>query len=80
MLGDILKSSLSFLNNNGDAIANGGKMLSGLGSIYSAYNQNKLGNKSLDVMNQQNKLVLDDYNEKKRIRDSQNSTLGSVWS
>ena len=68
--------SSAFTGNN---MANFGKLTSGLGSVYSAYNSNKLGNKQIDLMGQQNDLLLNDYNDRKKDKEKQNTAFSSVW-
>ena len=64
----------------GDNMANFAKLTSGLGSVYSAYNSNKLGNKQIDLMGQQNDLLLSDYNTRLKDKEKQNTAFSSVWS
>jgi len=64
---------------SGNNMANFGKLTSGLGSVYSAYNANKLGNSQIDLMKQQNNLLLSDYKTKLEDKDKKNTAFSSVW-
>lgn len=78
-LGSGFSSAFDFMGKNGNTFANMGKFGSGLGSIYSAYNSNKLGNKQMDLMGQQNKLLIDQYEQDKKDKASINGSFSSVW-
>jgi hypothetical protein len=77
-MGDFL-SGFSSMFSNADSLANIGKFGSGLGSIYSAYNANSLGNKQMDLLEKQNNLYTQDYEDKKKAQASQNTTFSNVW-
>ena len=64
---------------NGSNLANAGKALGGIGSLYGAYNANKLGNKQIGLMDQQNKLMLDSYEDQKKDKAAINNSFSSVW-
>lgn len=78
-IGSGFSSAFDFMGKNGNTFANMGKFGSGLGSIYSAYNANNLGNKQMDLLEKQNNLYTQDYEDKKKAQDSQNSSFKSVW-
>ena len=78
-LGSTVGSGFSSMFSNTDSLANIGKFGSGLGSIYSAYNANNLGNKQIDLLEKQNNLYTQDYEDKKKAQASQNSSFKSVW-
>lgn len=64
---------------DGNNIANFGNLTSGVGTLWGAYNANKLGNASIDLTKQQNQLLLDKYDEDNRRRESQDKSFSSVW-
>lgn len=64
---------------SGNNLANFGNVLGGAGQLYSAYNSKNLQDQQVDLMKQQNKLYMDDYEQKKRDRDSLNNSFSSVW-
>jgi hypothetical protein len=72
LFGNAFKSLL----NNSEQI---GSLTSGLGSIYSAYNSNKLGNSQTDIAKQQNNLLLEDYADQKKRRTKQDNAFANVW-
>lgn len=78
-IGSGFSSAFKWLGNNKDGLGSLGSLTSGLGSIYSAYNANKLGNQSIDLAKQQNQLLLDQYNREKKDKESLNNSFTSVW-
>ena len=74
-MGDFFK----FFADNKDGIGSLGTLTGGLGSIWGAYNANKLGNKQMDLIGQQNQLLTDQYNTDKQNKADQNNSFGSVW-
>lgn len=82
ILGDIgsgFSSAFKWIGDNSNGLSGFGNLTSGLGSIYSAYNANKLGNQSIDLAKQQNQLLLDQYNRDKKDKESLNNSFTSVW-
>lgn len=80
------ESFAKFMADNKDAMSGfkdfaggAGALTGGLGSIWSAYNANKLGNKQIDLIGQQNQLLTDQYNTDKQNKADQNNSFGSVW-
>lgn len=64
---------------NGQNLAGVGSLMGGAGSLYGAYNSNKLANASIDSTNLQNKLYMDKYNQDKKDKESLNNSFSSVW-
>lgn len=64
---------------NGQNLAGAGSLMGGVGSLYGAYNANKLGNAQIDLTKQQNQLMLDKYNQDKADKSSLNNSFASVW-
>lgn len=64
---------------DGNNLANIGGLMGGAGSLYGAYNANKLGNAQIDLTKQQNQLFLDKYNQDKKDKESMNNSFASVW-
>lgn len=64
---------------NGSSLANIGSLMGGAGSLYGAYNANKLGNAQIDLAKEQNQLYMDKYNQDKKDKESQNNSFASVW-
>lgn len=64
---------------SGNTLSNLGSLAGGAGSLYGAYNANRLGNKQMDLTNQQNKLMLDAYNKEEDDREKRNQSFSSVW-
>ena len=56
-----------------------GSFAGGLGTLYGAYNGNKLANASIDLTKQQNQLMLDKYNQDQKDKESMNNSFASVW-
>ncbi|MCT7549818.1 hypothetical protein N5U04_09855 [Aliarcobacter butzleri] len=56
-----------------------GTGLGGIGTIWSAYNANKLGNMQVDLAKQQNQLYMDKYEQDKKDKESLNNSFASVW-
>ena len=65
-----------FSSNN---LSNIGSLMGGAGSLYGAYNANKLGNAQIDLAKEQNQLYMDKYNQDKKDKESQNNSFASVW-
>lgn len=61
------------------SIGNIGGLMGGAGSLYGAYNANKLGNAQIDLTKQQNQLYMDKYNQDKKDKESMNNSFASVW-
>ena len=78
-MGELFSNAFSWLGNNKDGIGSLGTLTGGLGSIWGAYNANKLGNKQMDLIGQQNQLLTDQYNTDKQNKADQNNSFGSVW-
>lgn len=75
-------SAFSSLGNkifDGNNLANFGNFASGTGSLWGAYNANKLGNAQIDLTKQQNQLLLDKYDEDKKDKEKMNNSFASVW-
>ena len=68
-------SSLGSSNN----LANFGNLASGVGTVWGAYNANKLGNMQVDLAKQQNQLYMDKYEQDKKDKESLNNSFTSVW-
>lgn len=64
---------------NGSNLANIGNVLSGAGQLYSAFNSKNLQDQQIDLMKLQNKLYMDDYNQKQKDKESLNNSFASVW-
>lgn len=64
---------------DGNNIANFGNLASGAGTLWGAYNANKLGNAQIDLMKQQNQLYMDKYEQDKKDKESLNNSFASVW-
>jgi hypothetical protein len=64
---------------DGNNIGNIGSLMGGAGSLYGAYNANKLGNAQIDLAKEQNQLYMDKYNQDKKDKESQNNSFASVW-
>lgn len=73
------KSWLDAFSGFGDNIGNIGSLMGGAGSLYGAYNANKLGNAQIDLAKEQNQLYMDKYNQDKKDKESQNNSFASVW-
>lgn len=78
-IGSGFSSAFDFMGKNKDTFSSLGSLGSGLGSIYGAYNANKLGNMQIDLANKQNNLLASSYEDEKRRRESQDASLGKVW-
>lgn len=72
-------SSLGNKISDGNNLANFGNFASGAGSLWGAYNANKLGNAQIDLTKQQNQLLLDKYDEEKKDKEKMNNSFASVW-
>lgn len=72
-------SSLGSKLFSGNTLGNIGNLAGGVGSLYGAYNANKIGNAQIDLTKQQNQLLLDKYEDDNRRRDSQDKSFASVW-
>lgn len=64
---------------SGNNLSNIGSLMGGAGSLYGAYNANKLGNAQIDLAKEQNQLYMDKYNQDKKDKESQNNSFASVW-
>ena len=78
-IGSGFSSAFKWIGDNSNGLSGFGNLTSGLGSIYGAYNANKLGNQSIDLAKQQNQLLLDQYNREKEDKESLNNSFTSVW-
>ena len=74
-----ISSAFDWLGKNKDGIAGLGTLTGGLGTVYGAYNSDKLTDASIDSTNLQNKLYMDKYNEDKKDKESLNNSFASVW-
>ena len=78
-IGSGFSSAFDWVGKNSSGLSGLGTLTGGLGSIYGAYNANKIGNASIDLTKQQNQLMLDKYAEDNRRRESQDKSFASVW-
>lgn len=78
-IGSGFSSAFKWIGDNSNGLSGFGNLTSGLGSIYGAYNANRLGNAQIDLTKQQNQLLLDKYDEEKKDKEKMNNSFTSVW-
>lgn len=78
-IGSGFSSAFKWAGDNATGLSGMGTLAGGLGSIYGAYNANKIGNAQIDLTKQQNQLYLDQYNDQNKRRDSLDNSFASVW-